>query len=126
MLAYGDSTLARLGRDAFLDLFGRVPSLAQYLHRNMAYDLCEKIMISSARTLLTARGLAAFDLLRRQALLEDMDVPLPPQKIWAATLGLTRETLSRGLSTLVKDKTIVIEGNLITICDLESLRQAGT
>ena len=125
MSAYGESLLGRLDRETFLDLFTRVPRLAAYLHRLMALDIRNKIRISSARALLPAKNLVAFDLLMRQSMASSMELDVPFQKTWAATLDITRETLSRGLSALAKEGIISVDGSHIEIRDLEALKAAG-
>ena len=125
LTANGKTILGKLGRETFLDLFIHVPELSRYLAQHMAHDIRNLIISSTSRAVLSSKEVVAFDLLRRRAQCHSLVFEVPLQKYWAPHLGLTRETLSRALSFLVKKGLIETSGRQLTICDIEGLKEIG-
>lgn len=126
MMAYGDTVVARLDKDTFLELFTTEPVFIRYILRHMAFDIRDLILVTSARAMLSAKGLVANDIIRRHTLEQATEITVPVQKTWAATLGLTRETLSRALSALAKDGLVKVSGNHVELLDMDGLIAEGT
>jgi len=126
MVANGATVVGKIKKDVFLELFTATPSLSKYLMEHLAYDLRSKILSSSAREILSSKGIVAFDLLARHAQYHSLQFDTPAQKHWAALLGITQETLSRALSQLTQQGIIRYARESIEIVDLAALKKIGS
>lgn len=126
MVANNTTIAGKIKKDTFLKIFNQSPQLSKYLMKHMAYDLRSKILSSSAREILGAKEVVAFDLLTRHTQYQSLKLSPPLQKHWAALLGINRETLSRALSKMTHAGIIHSTKGHIEIADLDALKKIGT
>jgi CRP/FNR family transcriptional regulator, anaerobic regulatory protein len=124
-------TLCRFERRAFQDLVARKPHLLQRLHERAGYELGlaqDQMLLLGRRGaeekvasfLLTLRGRYA----RIGLTSVTLELPMGRQDI-ADHLGLTIETVSRTLTRLDRDRTILIVPGGVRLLDLPRLERLG-
>ena len=126
-VAYQIGTVARLHVKDFIDIFTHDACLAHDLIKKLNRHIAEHIMARTGLQTLRSYEHIMMDILIRRAQQGDGDaVKVPTRTAWATALGISRETLSRALSKMQKNKLIRAEDNILYILDVEAMEaQSG-
>ncbi|NJK99406.1 MAG: Crp/Fnr family transcriptional regulator [Spirulinaceae cyanobacterium SM2_1_0] len=115
-------------RQHFLALLERQPTLAIDLLKTFARHLRRLALLVDNLSLREVPGRLAAYLLQQSREMDDVArIELDISKVQlAALLGTVPETLSRALQKLSHDGVIAVEGNVIVLCDRDTLEQLST
>lgn len=120
----GKTLLGKLEGESFVDIFTADQKLAKSLIERLSVMVHERFLLSSGQSVLPARGLVAFDIIRRAG--EEDHIEMPVRNEWAAYLGITRETLSRTLSQLKDENIIALQQDNLKILNLDALGEISS
>jgi len=126
-VAYQMGTVGRLHVKDFIDIFTHDACLAHDLIKKLNHHIAEHIMARTGLQTLRSYEHIMMDILIRRSQQADGDaIKVPTRTAWATALGISRETLSRALSKMQKNKLIRAEDNTLHILDVEAMEaQSG-